>query len=134
MLAFHRMVPGARLVAFIASTDLDRAAAFYVDCLRLSLVERTPFALVLDGGGAQLRVALVEEKAPAPYTVLGWSVDDLDAAVEQLRARGVGFTRYPGMDQDQHDAWTAPGGSRVAWFTDPDGNVLSLQEPPAFSG
>lgn len=128
------MVPGARLVAFTASTDLDRAAAFYVDCLGLSLIERTPFALVLDGGGVQLRVSQVEQKAPAPYTVLGWSVDDLDAAVEHLRAGGVVFTRYPGMDQDRHDAWTAPGGSRVAWFTDPDGNVLSLQEPPPVSG
>lgn len=124
------MVQGARLVAFAACTDLDRAAAFYVDRLGLAVRERTPFALVLDGGGSQLRLTLVDRKEPAPYTVLGWSVGDLDAAVEELRGRGVAFTRYPGMEQDAHDAWTAPGGSRVAWFTDPDGNVLSLQEPP----
>lgn len=55
---------------------------------------------------------------------------DLDAAVEELRGRGVAFTRYPGMEQDGHEAWTAPGGSRGTWFTDPDGNVLSLQKPP----
>lgn len=124
------MLPGARLVAFAASTDLDRAAAFYVERLGLSILERTGFALVLEGGGTQLRVTRVPEKAPASYTVLGWSVDDLDATVDGLRARGVVFTRYPGMEQDGHDAWTAPGGSRIAWFTDPDGNVLSLTEAP----
>lgn len=128
------MLRGAALVAFVASSDLDRAAAFYVDLLGLSLIERTPFALLLDGGGTQLRVTRVEGKVSVPYTVLGWSVDDLDAAVEYLRARGVLFTRYAGMEQDRHDAWTAPGGSRIAWFTDPDGNVLSLQEPPPLSG
>lgn len=124
------MLPNARLVAFAACTDLDRAAAFYVERLGLSLLERTPFALVLDGGGTQLRVTRVEERAPASYTVLGWTVDDLDVTVEALRSRGVTFTRYPGMEQDEHDAWTAPGGSRIVWFTDPDGNVLSLTEPP----
>lgn len=124
------MVRDARLVAFVASTDLDRSAAFYVDRLGLALVERTQFALVCDGGGTLLRVTRVEEKAAAPYTVLGWAVEDLDAAVEDLRAKGITFTRYPGTEQDEHDAWTAPGGTRVAWFADPDGNVLSLQEPP----
>lgn len=128
------MLSGARLVAFVASTDLDRAAAFYIDRLGLPLLERTPLALVLDGGGAQLRVTRVEEKPLTPYTVLGWSVDNLQVTVEDMRTRGIVFSRYPGIEQDRYDAWTAPGGSRIAWFTDPDGNVLSLQEPPAFSG
>jgi catechol 2,3-dioxygenase-like lactoylglutathione lyase family enzyme len=61
--------------------------------------------------------------------VLGWVVDDVTAAVEELRAAGVTFTRYDGLDQDDHDVWTAPGGDRVAWFADPDGNVLSLAQP-----
>ncbi len=124
------MVRDARLVAFVATTDLDRAAAFYADRLGLALLERTPFALVFEGGGTQLRVTRVGEKAAAPYTVLGWVVEELDAAVDDLRAKGIVFTRYPGTEQDEHDAWTAPGGSRVAWFADPDGNVLSLQQPP----
>jgi catechol 2,3-dioxygenase-like lactoylglutathione lyase family enzyme len=128
------MLRDARLVAFAATTDLDRAAAFYVDRLGLALLERTPLALVLDGGGTRLRVTRVEEKAAAPYTVLGWAVDDLDAVVEDLRARGVAFTRYRGLEQDEHDAWIAPGGARIAWFRDPDGNVLSLQEPPHQEG
>jgi hypothetical protein len=62
--------------------------------------------------------------------VLGWDVDDLDAAVDELRGRGITFTRYDGMDQDEHDAWTAPSGTRVAWFRDPDANTLSLQQHP----
>ena len=81
---------------------------------------------MLDSDGVQLRVTLVAEKAEAMYTVLGWEVDDLTAQVAALWARGVVFNRYPGMEQDADDAWTAPDGTKVAWFTDPDGNVLSL--------
>jgi catechol 2,3-dioxygenase-like lactoylglutathione lyase family enzyme len=125
------VIASARLTAFVASTDLDRSAAFYVDTLGLSAREQTPFALVLDGLGANLRVTAVLEKAATEYTVLGWDVDDLNAAVDDLRGRGITFTRYDGMDQDTHDAWTAPSGTRVAWFRDPDGNTLSLQQHPA---
>ena len=121
--------PG-RLVAFAATRDLARAQRFYTDQLGLTLVEANPGAVVLDNDGVQLRVTLVAEKAEAPYTVLGWEVDDLKAAVAALRGRGVTFTRYPGMDQDNDDAWTAPDGTKVAWFSDPDGNVLSLSLHP----
>lgn len=117
-----------RLVAFLASTDLDRSAAFYSDTVGLPVRERNSFALVLDGGGTELRVTLVGEKSPAPYTVLGWQVAHLDTAVDELRGRDVRFLRYEGMSQDDHDAWTTPDGGRVAWFSDPDGNVLSLHE------
>ncbi|SDD55197.1 VOC family protein [Rhodococcus tukisamuensis] len=125
--------PG-RLVAFIASTDLDVSSMFYVDTLGLRLVERTQFALVVDGGGTYLRVTLVQAKEDTGYTVLGWQLDDLDAGVDELRSKGVEFTRYQGMDQDEHDAWTAPDGTRVAWFRDPHGNVLSLHQAAAGQG
>ena len=105
--------PG-RLVAFAATRDLARAQRFYVDQLGLTLIDANPGAVVLDSDGVRLRVTLVADKAEAPYTVLGWEVDDLTAAVAALRARGVSFTRYPGMDQDSDDAWTAPDGTRVA--------------------
>lgn len=121
--------PG-RLVAFAATRDLARAQRFYTEQVGLTLVEANPGAVVLDSDGLQLRVTLVADKAPAPYTVLGWEVDDLTAAVASLRARGVTFNRYPGMDQDSDDAWTAPDGTKVAWFTDPDENVLSLSRHP----
>ena len=123
---------GARLVAFVATSDLDAARRFYGDVLGLELIEVTLFACVFDGGGTTLRVTVVAggAVAPAGYTVVGWDVADVDAAVAALTARGVAFRRYEGMDQDAAGVWTSPSGSRVAWFTDPDGNVLSVQQHP----
>ncbi|NLU83189.1 VOC family protein [Rhodococcus sp. HNM0569] len=120
--------PG-RIVGFVASTDLDVSRMFYVDVLGLELTERTDFALLLDGGGAPLRVTLVQHKAETGYTVLGWAVDDIDASVAHLEARGIEFTRYRGLGQDDNGVWPAPDGTRVAWFRDPHGNVLSLFQP-----
>jgi catechol 2,3-dioxygenase-like lactoylglutathione lyase family enzyme len=123
------MISTARVTAFVATTDLTEAVGFYVDVLGLTLLGRDdPFAAVVDAQGAQLRITVVHEKADAPYTVLGWEVPDLSAAVDDLRSRGVTFTRYDGMDQDDHDAWSAPDGTRVAWFADPAGNTLSLHQ------
>lgn len=116
------------LVSFVASTDLDVSQMFYVDTLGLTLVARDEFALVFDSGGAPLRVTLVQSRVDTGYTVLGWRVDDLNEVVDSLRQRGIEFAEYPGMDQDEHAAWTAPDGVRVAWFRDPHGNVLSLYE------
>jgi catechol 2,3-dioxygenase-like lactoylglutathione lyase family enzyme len=125
------VIPGARLVAFVATTDLSRATEFYVERLGLEVVEQTDFGLVVEGGGTQLRVTPVESKADAPYTVLGWSVDDIAAAIDDLVARGVAFRRYDGMQQDDRGVWLAPDGTSVAWFADPDGNTLSLQQDPS---
>jgi len=120
----------AALVAFVASTDLERSQRFYGDVLGLELVESSSFARVFDAHGTQLRVTAVEALAGAPYTVLGWRVDDVAATMAELRARGVEFKRYDGLEQDESGVWTAPGGSRIAWFADPDGNTLSLQQTP----
>ena len=122
------MTPPGRLVAFAATRDLDRAERFYRDVLGLPILTKNPHAIAFDNDGTELRVTLVAALVQTPYTVLGWSVDDLTAQVARLRDRGVRFTRYPGMAQDADDAWTAPDGTRVAWFTDPDGSVLSLHE------
>lgn len=123
------MIDGASLVAFVATTDIDRSYDFYVEVLGLAVRERNPYALVLDGGGTELRVTVVPERPPTPYTVLGWGVVDIAAAVRDLVGRGVEFTRYDAMEQDELGVWTAPSGARVAWFTDPDGNVLSFSQP-----
>jgi catechol 2,3-dioxygenase-like lactoylglutathione lyase family enzyme len=124
------MLAGAELVAFVATRDLELAARFYGDVLGLELVESTPFAKVFDAGGTTLRVTRAEAPAAASYTVLGWKVPDIEAAIGALRARGVEFERFEGLEQDEHGAWTAPGGSRIAWFSDPDANRLSLQQAP----
>ncbi|AOW91803.1 glyoxalase [Rhodococcus sp. WMMA185] len=118
------------LVSFVACTDLDVAEMFYVETLGLRLVSRDEFALALDCEGSLLRVTLVQSKADAGYTVLGWKVGDLNAAVESLRGKGIEFTEYRGVVQDDHAAWRAPDGIRVAWFRDPHGNVLALFEEP----
>jgi catechol 2,3-dioxygenase-like lactoylglutathione lyase family enzyme len=121
----------SELVAFVATTDLDRARAFYGGVLGLPVVEESPFACVFDAHGTQLRVTPVTEIRPAPYTVLGWAVDDIAATVRALGAAGVSFERFPGMEQDALGVWAAPSGARVAWFADPDGNVLSLTQADA---
>ena len=124
------MLESSDLVAFVATTDLDRARAFYGDVLGLSVVEESPFACVFDAHGTQIRVTPVGEIRIAPYTVLGWAVAVIVAMVRALGSAGVRFESFPGMDQDDLGVWAAPGGARVAWFTDPDGNVLSLTQAP----
>jgi len=123
------MHASARLVAFLPSVDLDRARPFFHDALGLRLSEDSPFACVFDAQGTELRVTRVDRAPEAPFTVLGWTVDDIAAAIAELTGRGVTFVRFDGMDQDDLATWTAPGGARVAWFKDPDGNTLSLTQP-----
>lgn len=120
----------AELVSFVGSEDLAVSERFYRDILGLELVESSAFAGVYRAGGATLRVTLVEAATRAPYTVAGWTVRDIEAAVAALAPRGVTFNRYPGLEQDTAGIWRAPGGARVAWFEDPHANVLSLSEPP----
>lgn len=118
-----------KIMAFVAARDPERAKAFYRDTLGLKMVtEQLPFALVFDAQGTMLRVTIVREIVVAPYTVLGWEVPDIAATVKELAAAGVKLERYPGMPQDELGIWTAPGGNKVAWFKDPEGNVLSVAQ------
>lgn len=121
---------GSRLVAFAATTDPVKARAFYEAVLGLRLLaDEKPFALVFDAHGTMLRVTTVHQHHPDPFTVLGWQVVAIESTVERLTAAGVEFLRYPGLnDGDPHGIWTAPGGARIAWFHDPDGNVLSVTQ------
>jgi predicted enzyme related to lactoylglutathione lyase len=122
------MLDTADLIAFAATTDLDRARVFYEQVLGLPVTEQTDLACVFDANGTMLRVTAVPEVARAGYTVLGWRVADIAAAARELSARGVTFLRFDGMDQDADGVWTSPGGGRIAWFADPDGNTLSLTQ------
>jgi catechol 2,3-dioxygenase-like lactoylglutathione lyase family enzyme len=119
------------LVAFVPASDLEQSRAFYGGVLGLRLIEASDIANVFDAGGTALRVTRVDAPARAGYTVLGWRVADLAAAIAGLAARGVVFKRYPNLRQDDLGVWTAPSTSRIAWFEDPDGNVLSLEQPSA---
>jgi catechol 2,3-dioxygenase-like lactoylglutathione lyase family enzyme len=122
------MLQSLPIVAFVATTDPKRAKAFYAKTLGLRLVSEDGFALAFDAGGTMLRVAIVKTLQPAGYTVLGWIVPDIVTAVRDLGKRGVIFQRYEGMPQDDLGIWPSPSGARVAWFSDPDGNTLSLTE------
>ena len=120
-------------VAFIPTTKPDAARAFYEKTLGLHFESADQFAIVFRVGAANimLRVTIVPEFTPLQFTVFGWQVDDIVAAVTELAAKGVEFTRYGFMDQDERGIWSAPGGTKVAWFHDPDGNTLSLSQHPA---
>lgn len=122
------MLESCDLVAFVGAADLDRARAFYEGVLGLPVTERTDFACVFDSGGTMLRVTAVPAVAQPGYTVLGWRVPDITTVVRELTGRGVTVLHFDGMQQDEDGIWTTPGGDRVAWFADPDGNTLSLTQ------
>jgi catechol 2,3-dioxygenase-like lactoylglutathione lyase family enzyme len=116
-------------VAFISVADRERALAFYRDVLGLELRSSDPFGDFLQLDGALLRMTVLPDYKAHPHPVFGWNVRDIVASVTALRGRGVAFTVYPGLGQDELGIWTAPdGGAKVAFFADPDGNVLSLSQ------
>lgn len=122
------MLASAPVIAFVTVSSAAHALNFYRDTLGLELVEDTPYAVVFDCAGVMLRVAIASQVHPSPSTVLGWNVDDIAASVNELLAKGIKFQQYGFLEQDDLGVWTAPGGAKVAWFTDPDGNVLSLTQ------
>lgn len=115
-------------VAFTATTDAARARAFYEGVLGLRFVAETPFALVLEGHGTTLRIQKVKELAPQTFTAIGWQVPDVRGTVAALAARGVKFLAFGFPGQDETGVWTTPDGTHVAWFHDPDGNTLSVND------
>jgi catechol 2,3-dioxygenase-like lactoylglutathione lyase family enzyme len=123
------------IVGFVSIVDVSRALAFYRDTLGLRLLmEEPPFALVFDANGIMIRLGMAKEIAPAHGTVLGWQVPEIGAVVKDLGQAGVQFERFDGMDQDELGIWTSPTGAKVAWFKDPDGNILSISEHPELKG
>ena len=117
-----------RVVTFLLTTNAENALQFYRDTLGLKFVHDDGFALVFDMDGVMLRVNKVPQFTPAQHTVLGWAVDDIHAAVDGRVHRGVVFVRYPNMGQDEHGICTFPSGDQVAWFKDPDWNLLSISQ------
>ena len=125
------MLGSMDIVAFVPTRNRRAARPYYEKTLGLSFVSDDQFALVFDANGVMVRVvdvSTVPGFKPAPFTILGWSVRDIAKTVTGLGKKGVKFERYPGMQQDQIGVWTSPSGAKVAWFKDPDGNVLSVTE------
>lgn len=122
------MLQSSKIMAFVATADEKRARAYYEGTLGMRLLRDEPFALVFDANGTMLRIAKVAKLTPAAYTVLGWEVGDITATVRHLQQRGVVFEVIRGFEQGDLGVWTAPDGTKVAWFRDPDGNMLSLTQ------
>lgn len=120
------MLATARLQTLVLTSDLERARNFYTDTLGLRLTGESLGALVYEVGGGALRVSAVPSTQPSEHTVFGFAVDDLDETLIELVARGVRSERIPGMPQDERGVLTVPDGSRVVWFRDLDGNLLSV--------
>lgn len=121
------MWESAKMMGFIFTTDYAKAREFYEKRLGLTFVSHDQFALVVQAGANLIRIVEMKDFAPLKGTVLGWQVADIVATVNWLSKRGVAFEKYPFV-QDSSGIWTAPGGDRVAWFKDPDGNVLGISQ------
>jgi catechol 2,3-dioxygenase-like lactoylglutathione lyase family enzyme len=118
----------AVLCGFAATTDGSASRAFYEKKLGFRVVSDDPMALVLDACGQPIRIQKLRQHTPQTFTILGWNVRDIAATVQALEAAGVEFMRIEGFRQDPHGIMDFPGGARVAWFKDPDGNTLSVAQ------
>ena len=120
-------------IAFIPTKQPEAAREFYEKVLGLRFESADSFAIVFRVGpaGMMLRITCATQSTPAEFTIFGWQVDDIVASVIELTAKGVEFTRYGFLEQDERAIWSAPGGTKVAWFRDPDGNTLSISQHPA---
>jgi catechol 2,3-dioxygenase-like lactoylglutathione lyase family enzyme len=117
------------IIAFIPTRDAAQSRSFYEGLLGLRFIDDDNFALVMEANGTMIRIVRVGNFTPAPFTILGWKVQDIHQSIADLTAKGLTFTRYPHFEQTPDGVWTAPGGAaKVAWFADPDGNTLSLSQ------
>jgi catechol 2,3-dioxygenase-like lactoylglutathione lyase family enzyme len=122
------MLGKTNIVAFVPITDGEKSRAFYEGVLGLKFVKDDGFAVVFDANGIMIRAAKMKEVHPAQSTVLGWQVTGIENVARALREKGVHFEIFGFFKQDELGIWTAPTGDKVAWFKDPDGNVLSISQ------
>ena len=123
------MLANSNLIAFVCTRNPALALDFYTNTLGLPLLaDEQPSALVFDAHGTMLRVVIVQELIPSAHTAVGWSVKDIDAVVMALRNKGIDCERYSWLQQDELGIWSSPEGACVAWFKDPDGNLLSVTQ------
>jgi catechol 2,3-dioxygenase-like lactoylglutathione lyase family enzyme len=116
------------IIAFIPTRDAALARAFYEQKLGLRFIHDDAFALVMDANGIMIRIVRVGEFTPAPFTILGWQVTDIHQTAAEMSSKGLTFARYSFLEQGTDGVWTAPDGAKAAWFSDPDGNTLSISQ------
>lgn len=122
------MLASGKLVGFVPTKDYDQARAFYEEKLGFEFVSLDQYALVVSVGGHKIRIVKVPNFKPMQGTILGWEVEDIMAVATWLGDRGVALEKYPFVQDREHGIWTTPTGDRVAWFRDPDGNILSVSQ------
>ena len=122
------MLASAKIVGFVLTKDYEKARAFFEGKLGFQFVSLDQYALVMNAGGTMIRISKVPNFTPFQSTVLGWEVQDIEAMVTWLTKRGVTFEKYPFVQDRELGIWTTPDGGKVAWFKDPDGNVLSVSQ------
>jgi catechol 2,3-dioxygenase-like lactoylglutathione lyase family enzyme len=122
------MLSSNKMVGFALTTDSKRARKFYQDALGFKFVKEDQFALVMKTDENMIRISPVKDFTPAQQTILGWQVTQIERVASHLKERGVVFEKYPWAKSDELGIWTAPSGDKVAWFKDPDGNVLSISQ------
>jgi|SRR5690349_4416998 catechol 2,3-dioxygenase-like lactoylglutathione lyase family enzyme len=122
------MLADKKLKAFVPTIKPDKAKSFYNDILGLEFLSEDDYGLEFNANGTLLRVIIVPELKPHGFTVLGWNVDNISSTIKSLNDKNVFCEKYDFLEQDRLGIWIAPGGAKVAWFKDPDGNVLSLTE------
>jgi catechol 2,3-dioxygenase-like lactoylglutathione lyase family enzyme len=124
------MLGSGKMVGFVPTTDYHRTRDFYEGKLGFDFVSLDQYALVMSAAGQKIRIAKVPNFTPLQGTVLGWEVRDIQAVATWLRDRGVTLEKYPFVQDRELGIWTAPSGDKVAWFKDPDGNILSIAQHP----
>jgi predicted enzyme related to lactoylglutathione lyase len=124
----EKMLASMDMIGFLLTKDYEKARSFYEGNLGFEFVSLDQFALVMQAGKSMIRIVKDPTFTPLRSTVLGWKVDDIEGMVDWLTKRGVVFDKYPFVQDKERGIWTAPGGSKVAWFKDPDGNVLGVSE------
>ncbi|MGB7680289.1 MAG: VOC family protein [Candidatus Acidiferrales bacterium] len=122
------MLETGKMAGFVLTKDYEKAREFYAGKLGFEFVSLDQYALVVRVGGHAVRIVKMPNFTPLQSTVLGWEVGDIEAVVAWLARRGVATEKYPFVQDRERGIWTAPGGDRVAWFKDPDGNVLSVSQ------
>jgi catechol 2,3-dioxygenase-like lactoylglutathione lyase family enzyme len=120
------MLANATITTLVGTMRPEAAKAFYGETLGLTLQGEDGFATVFAAKNARIRVSRVPAVTPAAYAVVAFNVDNIEQAVDGLVAKGVTMARYPIFVQDARGIWSAPDGTKVAWFHDPDMNLLSV--------
>ena len=122
------MLASGRMAGFVPTKDYDRAREFYEGKLAFEFVSLDQFGLVLSVVGHKIRIAKIPNFTPLQGTILGWEVEQIETVAAWLKERGVTLEKYPFAQDRELGIWTAPSGDKVAWFKDPDGNVLGISQ------